>query len=317
VERIARIFTGAQIPDGADTVVPQELAEIVDGGQVRLASLARGSHIRPQGDIVAQGDLLGEVGDVVTPQHLSLLATAGVGAVDIFLAPRVALISTGAELIDVDATPRPGEVRDSNQTMLAALATQASLTISTRARVADSLPGTQKAIAQACDVSDIVVTSGGVSVGDHDHVARAITDLGGEILIHSVQMKPGKPILLARLRGRWIAGLPGNPVSALCGWRFFVQPLCERMAGAHGAFDEDGLRATLDNPVVNDDDRLLFLPARLFVVDGLARAATIAMRGSHDVAAIARANAFVMVDPRGKKAAGDIAQCFPLARPLA
>ncbi len=234
----ARIFTGAMLPAGSDTVVQQEVAEVRPDGRVVLPALPVGTNVRPRGEVFVVGSRVAAVGELVTPGRVGLLAAAGAARLTVIPRPRVAVVLTGNELVGVGSRPRPGQIRDSNGAMLAALAAEAGLAVTAMDTVGDELEATSAALARAAAGADLVVTTGGVSVGDRDLVPAAIGRLGGETVLHKVAMQPGKPILVARLGDAWLVGLPGNPVSALVGWRMFVRPLAEALAGDGAAFAE-------------------------------------------------------------------------------
>lgn len=174
----ARIFTGAVVPLGADTVVPQEEAEVLTDGLVRLTRLPQGSNVRRRGEIFTTGVVLGEAGEHLSPARLAVLAAGGVVTVKVIPRPRVAVLVTGAELVDSGTLPGPGQVRDSNGPLLAALAEEAKLEVSAE-HVGDELAVLCGRLEAAASKTDLVVTSGGVSVGDFDLVPRAIEELGG------------------------------------------------------------------------------------------------------------------------------------------
>jgi molybdopterin molybdotransferase len=149
-------------------------------------------------------------------------------------------------------------------------------------------------------------------VGDFDLVPRAVVALGGEIVFHEVAIQPGKPILVARLGTAWVAGLPGNPVSVLVGWRMFARPLAEALAGDAAAFAEAPVRVTLVEGAHNRGERAQLLPARLELSGGAPAAHVLNWKGSHDILAAAPADALVLLPPGAVLAAGDAAVAFPL-----
>jgi molybdopterin molybdotransferase len=307
----ARIFTGAMLPAGADTVVPQEEAEVRPGGAVRLAALARGANVRRRGEVLARGQAVAEICDIVSPPRVGVLAAAGVSRVAIVPRPRMALLLTGAELVASDTTPGPGQVRDSNRPVLLALAREAGLRVTRVVQVSDELPALREALAAAAARADLVLTSGGVSVGDFDLVPDAVRELGGEVVLHKVLIQPGKPVLVARLGGAWLVGLPGNPVSVLACWRLFARPLAEALAGDRSAFAERPVPAALLAPAHNPGERLQLRPARLEVGDRLG-ARVLSWKGSHDLVAAAPANLLVRLGPGASLPAGAEVGCYPL-----
>ncbi|MFN2258647.1 MAG: molybdopterin molybdotransferase MoeA, partial [Parasphingopyxis sp.] len=212
----ARIFTGAALPAGADTILVQEEAQR-DGDTLRLAGDGppeRRAHIRPAGEDFAAGDTLLAAGAHLTPARIGLLIAAGHGSLPVRRHVRVALISTGNELRLAGEELGPGAIPASNGPMLAALLAGGPVDVHDRGIVGDDLTMLRRTLADAADAADIVVTIGGVSVGDHDLVRPALAEAGAEIDFWRIAMKPGKPLMAGRLAGAVVLGLPGNPVSA-------------------------------------------------------------------------------------------------------
>jgi molybdopterin molybdotransferase len=196
--------------------------------------------------------------------------------------------------------------------MLSAFARDAHLGVAYTAHATDDLDAVVNALDRALDEADVVVTAGGVSVGDYDLIPGALSSLGGETLFHGVDIKPGKPILVGRVRDAWFIGLPGNPVACLVEWRLFIRPLAEALAGDPRAFVEPHLRATLDAPLRNHGSRTLLHPCRLSRRDGGMRAEIRAWKGSHDVAGTASANALLRIEPDADLEAGAAAPVYAL-----
>jgi molybdopterin molybdotransferase len=226
-----RIFTGAPLPDGADTVVVQE--EVArDGPLARLTGegpRALGAHIRAIGQDFASGDMLITAGTRLTPPHLGLAAAAGHGKLTVIRRPRVTLIATGDELVPPGADPGPGQIVSSNPAMLAAVLRWAGADVDDPGLIKDD----RAALANALLASDgdLILTIGGASVGDHDLVVPVLRDLGAELDFWKIALRPGKPLLAGRLGERKLIGLPGNPVSAFVTALLFAVPLVARLAG--------------------------------------------------------------------------------------
>lgn len=237
----ARIFTGAPIPAGADTVVPQEVCA-VEGDRLRLASAPRlGDHIRPRGNDLAKGDLVLATGTRLDPRHLGLLAATGRVAVKVYRPLRVAILTTGDELAEPGDARRTGQIYNSNRPMLAALLQgQGCVLIDLGidsgidlARVPDTAEATRTALREAARAADLVVSTGGVSVGEEDHVKAAVEAIG-HLDLWRVRMKPGKPVAFGQVDGAYFVGLPGNPVSAWVTAHLFLLPLLRRLQGRAG-----------------------------------------------------------------------------------
>jgi len=310
--RVARIFTGAVIPQGADTVIPQEQAEVQADGKVRFGPVERGSFIRRKGELCSAGTALATEGDLLTPQLISLLGSAGAFKIRVTPRPRVAVLSTGSELVSIETRPGPGKIRDSNGVMLTTLVRAAGFEVTFTARVADSRSALRDAFTQAMDRADLLISSGGVSVGDHDLVPEVLTDLGAEILFHKLSIKPGKPALTCRLGKAWFVGLPGNPLSALVGWRMFGRALGNTLAGDRHALREQPEAAVLTEPTQNKGRRTIMALAQLTSGQKHSEVTVLDWKGSHDAVAAARANALAVLDVGVKYGPGDVLDCYRL-----
>ncbi len=229
----ARIFTGALLPEGADTVVMQENVT-ADGTTIRLTaepSPDKGRHVRHQGGDFAKGSIGLPAGSLLNPAALGEAVIAGYGELSVGSQPRVAVVSTGDELVAPGSATLPHQIPASNDVMLSAML--AGLTAETRSlsRVPDDMDILCQTLESAKDC-DIIVTIGGASVGDHDLVGPAFRKLGAEIDFYKIAMKPGKPVMAGKLGKTMILALPGNPASAFVAATLFLLPLVRFMAGA-------------------------------------------------------------------------------------
>ena len=230
-ERVAvRILTGAPIPVGLDTVVIQEDAEL-DGSQVTLPASPVDDNIRHAGEDVAAGDIAVRAGERLEAAELGLLAALGLTEIPVARAPRVALIATGDELVSAGQPLGPGQIVDSSAHMLAALIPGCG-GIATYLGIAKDDPTTMAAMFESAMDHDVVITTGGVSVGDRDHVRGALTAAGVELELWKVAMKPGKPFSFGMNGKVPVFGLPGNPVSTFVAFELFVRPALLAMQGA-------------------------------------------------------------------------------------
>jgi molybdopterin molybdotransferase len=232
----ARIFTGAMLPTGTDTIVIQENTQRVDDQlQITKPAIAQGEFVRRQGDFAKSGEVLLTKGTRLLPASIAVLAAAQYPQVQVYRRPRVAILSTGNELVQPGDTLAPGQIVDSNQYALTALIQQWGGEPVLLGNAPDNPLELAAMMQRAIDSADIVLSTGGVSVGDYDYVDRVLAELGGEIQITAVAVKPGKPLTVATFQrnGQQILyfGLPGNPVSALVScWRFIYLGL-QRVAG--------------------------------------------------------------------------------------
>lgn len=233
-----RIFTGAPLPAGADSVVMQEDTVRAADGSVQLQALPRtGAHVRPQASDLRHGSVALRAGTALGPGELGLLASQDYGSVSVFRAPRVAILCTGDELRELGEPPRPGSLINSNAHALRAAVQQCGAVPWVLPRAPDVLADVLASVRLGLQ-ADVLLTVGGVSVGDYDLVGRALLDAGAQVAFHKVAMKPGKPLMFASAGGVPIVGLPGNPVSALLGFEVFVRPALRCMQGHAALFPQ-------------------------------------------------------------------------------
>jgi molybdopterin molybdotransferase len=233
----ARIFTGAPMPEGADTVVIQEDCE-ADGGRVSLLEPARGkvragANIRRRGEDIAAGETVLQAGVLLGPQHLGLAASVGAAKLKVRPRLRVAVFASGDELVMPGEPLGPGQIYNSNRFMLAALLRRLGCELIDLGIVADDREATVTALAQGAAQADLVVASGGVSVGEEDHVRPAVEQLG-RLDLWRVAMRPGKPLAFGHIGDTPFVGSPGNPVSLFVTFCLFARPFIRRMQGVAG-----------------------------------------------------------------------------------
>lgn len=231
----ARIFTGGIVPAGADTIVIQEETQR-QGDRVQIFSAAQPrAFIREKGSYRRAGERLLGVGSAIHPTEIAVLAAVQRTEVQVYRQPRIAILSTGSELAPLDASLQPGQIVDSNQYALAALVRQMGAVPLCQGIVPDAPDALKAAIATATEQADMVISSGGVSVGEYDYVEQILIDLGAQLHIRSVAVKPGKPLTVATYSQKAVSrlyfGLPGNPVSALVSFWRFVAPAIRKLSG--------------------------------------------------------------------------------------
>lgn len=226
----ARIFTGAPMPRAADTVVMQEDVS-VDGERLTIpAGLKPGANRRRKGEDIESGKLLLKAGVRLGPAELALVAAGGMDRVPVRRRPRVAVLSTGDEIAPAGTPLQPGQVYDANAPMLVALLARLGVQAEYHGIVRDDFTATRDALANAAD-ADLIVTSGGASTGDEDHVRAAVAELGA-VHLWRLAVKPGRPLAFGHVRGKAFVGLPGNPVAVMACFLMFVRPLLDRLEGA-------------------------------------------------------------------------------------
>ena len=224
-------MTGAPIPPGADAVVMVEDSERLDLEKVRLtAAVTAGMSVRSVGDDVRRGDVVFAAGTVVTPAVLGVLASINARSVSAYPRARVAVMSTGDELVTDGSPLAPGQIRESNQTMLTPLLAAAGCEVQTFGVVPDDEATLERTLRQAIASADAVVTSGGVSMGDYD-VVKAVLGRIAEMRWMQVAIKPAKPFAFGTIDGVPVFGLPGNPVSSLVSFEMFARPALRQMMG--------------------------------------------------------------------------------------
>ena len=301
----ARLFTGSLLPRGADAVVMQEdtRAEAARPDDIFIVDSAKpGENIRRAGDDVRRGGTVAERGDALTPGRIALLAAVGVGEVSVGRRPVVGLLATGSELREVlDASGlAPGQIFESNRAALAPLITRVGGVPKIFPLVPDSLAATQSALADAFAVCDVVVTSGGVSVGEMDFVKAAFEQSGGALEFWKVAVRPGKPFVFGRRGEKFLFGLPGNPVSAFVTFLLLVRPALLRWQGAR----ETALVAhpsVLAEPLINRGDRRHFVRVRS---DAAGKVFSAGQQAAHALTSLAAANGLVDVPPATTLPAG-------------
>jgi len=231
----ARIFTGGEIPPGADTVVMQERVVAQDAQAHIPGDITLGDNVRRRGRDVGAGTPLLEEGTQLEAAALGHLAGQGITRVDVYRRPRVALLSTGDEIVDPGQPLAPGQIHNSNRPMLSRLLERFGAELVMREHVRDDFATTQRLLREAAEQADVIVTTGGVSVGEEDHVKHALESLG-QLDLWQLAMRPGKPLALGRIGQARLVGLPGNPVSCFVGAWVYLRPLmgalldCPRMA---------------------------------------------------------------------------------------
>jgi molybdopterin molybdotransferase len=299
-----RIFTGGVIPEGADAVVIQEDTVVEDGGITITEAAIRGRHIRPAGVDFRKGDVLLASGTRLTDRDLSLAAGMNYPELAVRRRPRVAILATGDELVMPGATPGPGQIVYSNGYALRALARAEGAETIDLGIAADTVEATTQGIRRARDSgADILITTGGASVGDHDLVKRSLEAEGVTMAFWRIAMRPGKPMMHGRLGAMRVIGLPGNPVSSyVCGFLFLV-PLIRVLSG-RSDIHHRGETALLGRDVAANDLREDYLRARLEVRgDGALIATPVDHQDSSLLGNLAAARALVIRPPFAPKAA--------------
>ena len=310
-ETCMKLYTGSPIPDGADAVIMQEDCRSTSGDGATILCNERvkpWENIRLKGEDVRKGDVVFTAGARITAGSIGLLAASGYDRVEVGRRPRVGLLATGSELTEPPSGLKPGKIYESNRAMLDSLVVRVNAEPTPYPIVPDSLDDTVAALEMAFAENDVVVTSGAVSVGDHDHVKPAIELLGGSVDFWKIAIKPGKPFVLGQVRGKPVFGLPGNPVSALVTYLMMVRPALLNMQGARG-WRLAKRPGRLVDEMINRGDRRHF--ARVTIDDqGLVRSA--GGQRSHMLGSLAKANGLVDLPPKSRLAKGERIEVIPI-----
>jgi molybdopterin molybdotransferase len=307
-----RIFTGAPVPDGADAIVIQENAER-DGAKVIVREVTvETAHIRTTGFDFRQGDELLAAGRRLGPREISLAAAMGHGQVSVRRRPRIAILSTGDELVEPGSPLGPGQIIASNHLGIAALAEAAGAETEQLGIARDTQADLDRHIARA-QGADILVTSGGASVGDHDLVAPVLEAHGMTLAFWKIAMRPGKPLMFGRLGPLRVLGLPGNPVSSLVCSRLFLLPLIRTLLGQPAAA-EDLAQARLSGPLEANGPRQHYMRAvAKSGSDGLPLVAPVRSQDSFLLSPLAEANCLIVRPPYAPAVpAGGLVPILPL-----
>ncbi len=228
-----RIMTGALIPDGADAVIMQEQAEIGDTGKVRIDADHRvGENIRQAGEDIKQGEIVIEAGARLSPADLGVLASLGLGQLQVKRKPVVAFFSTGDELVPVGTPLEPGKIYDSNRYSLYGMLSGMAVDIIDLGVVRDDLDSMREVLTKASTRADLIISTGGVSVGEADFIKPALADLG-TTEFWKIAIKPGRPLTFGQIDASIFMGLPGNPVAVMVTFSQFVVPAIQALAGAN------------------------------------------------------------------------------------
>ena len=300
-----RIMTGAPVPKGADAVQQVELTcEIDDGAVVEiLEPVEAGRSIVKRAAEIQAGETVLHAGEDINAATIATLASFGYAQVKVGRWPRVAVMATGSELVDVDRKPGLDQIRDSNNYTIAAYAKLAGATIQRWPLAGDDTAELMQRIKQAAETADVLITSGGVSMGVYDFMKPALKELGAEIFFERVALRPGKPTVFARLGNTLIFGLPGNPVSVAATFNLFARAALRKMQGAKqpGLIEET---AVLARAVKGSADRESYLPAILRTNEkGTLLIEPLKWGGSSDFVGFALATALIIV-PAGAKTIG-------------
>jgi len=259
LNQCARIMTGAVVPKGADFVLMKEYAELISSNKIHCTKETSKANICYKGEDVKKGDLVLKIGMLLAPSHIAILASVGKYNPLVYKMPLVAIISTGNELVEPNEIPKPEQIRNSNSYQLVSQLMKMGIPSDYLGIVEDNEQAVHDIMISALSKYDVIIVSGGVSVGDYDFVPAVLNQLGADIIVHGMKVKPGKHLLVARLSDKIIIGLPGNPVSSYVQFEVFVKQLIFKLMGSNQQpiilnlpIDEDYSR--------KKTDQLFFIP---------------------------------------------------------
>ena len=289
-----QIATGAPLPPGADTTVMKEDTEL-EASHVRFfQGIPKTENIRYYGEDIAEGQTVIGTGTVIGPAQLAVLATFGFAEVPVRRVPKISIISTGSELVDVEQTPQAGQIRESNRYMLAGMVKQESCELVKMSMVPD-IPKILKQEFEEALQSDVALISGGMSVGDKDFAKPLLKEIGVEQIFWNIKFKPGKPLFFGRRGKTLVFGLPGNPASSYVLFEEFVRPTLRQMMGRR-ILEEGMVKARLVEAILKTHKRLHFIRGQLYEKNGEYHVRPLDFQGSHSIGSLVESNALIRVE---------------------
>lgn len=296
----ARIMTGAQVPEGADAVVMIEATEIKEDGTVTLVGFKRpialGSNVTPIGLEISEGDLLIKQGTLLSAGEISVLATFGVHEVPVYRKPRVAIFATGTELLDVDEELQPGKIRNSNSFMLVSQVKQAGGEPYLLGAIVDDIELARQKLQEALQNYDVIITTGGVSVGDYDIMGDLVRQDDVEMLFNKVMMRPGSVTTTAVIHDKLLFALSGNPGACFVGFELFVRPTLRMMQGSDAPYLEKWT-ATLGEDYTKVNNFTRYVRGKSRISDGKVYASAAKVDESSVMVTIKDSDCLIIVPP--------------------
>ncbi len=290
-----RIMTGAPLPQGADAVQPVERTESAGDSVVRiLETVEPGDNIAPQGSEVRKGDVVLEQGRKVGAGEIGVLATFGRTRVEVYEPPRAGIVSTGDEVVEIDQVPEFGQIRNSNTYMLRAQCRDLGVEAEILARAPDD-PEKIRAVLRLGLKKDLLILSGGVSMGEYDFIPRILAEEGVKTIFYKTAIRPGKPVLAGRREACLVFGLPGNPVSSFVTFELLVRPAIRKWMGFSG-HSLARVQAELMEPVTQKPGRRFYKPACTVRSEGALKVRPIETKGSADLVGFSRANSLLIIE---------------------
>ncbi len=307
-----KIMTGAPLPDGCDTVVPIEDV-LNDGEWIQFtAKVKAGQHVRKRGEDIQRGNVVIPAGSLLRPQEIGMLSAMGMTTPAVYRRARVAILATGDELLEPGSAPSPGKIINSNSYSMAAQVLDAGGDPVLLGIAPDTLEATCDKISAGLN-ADMLVITGGVSVGDRDFVKEAIETLGGSVTFWKVNVKPGKPLAFAMLQGKPVFALAGNPVGAMVAFELFVRPSILKSMGRRRLF-RPMVKAALEEPTANQGGRPHLVRGIVSVRDDRYHVSTTGNQSSGRLSSMIQGNGLIMLAPEVSHAAGEEVEVLLLDR---
>ena len=300
-----RINTGAKIPPGSDSVIPIEDCHDNKSSVEIIRVKGKNQNIRFEGKEFVKGSLLLEKGDLIHGRQVALVVSMGIPTIEVLIKPSMSVIVTGTELVDYGKKREDSQIYDINTPMLSSLIMECGGSLASVKRVPDKLDKTIDSIKNAAELSDLLIISGGVSVGPHDHVKEAAEVYGFKRIFWKVDQKPGKPFFFARKKDKLLFGLPGNPVSTYMGFFHYIRPVIATMCGKSG--ERKQIKMVLGQDYFVKGERKQFL--RLAITNGFAR--ILSQQDSHMLTSISEADGYIIADGNTQLEKGMTIDIFP------
>jgi len=290
-----RINTGAMLPEDVDTVIPiEDIMEKNDTITISKTTF-QGANIRYKGEEIVKGDIILKSGKRITIPVIALLSSVGIDNISVYKKPNIALIVTGSELVQNGDKPKAGQIRNSNFIMLKIAIDYAGGVLVFQKNTNDLLQDIKQAIYKASEKADIILVSGGVSVGPHDLVRQAAAENGFEQLFWKIKQKPGKPMYFAKKENQLLFGLPGNPVSSLNSFSYYIFPVIHNLRGLK--FKWNKIKGIMANDIINKSNRSTFYRVKIENNGETNIIKVLEKQGSHLMEYMSRANGFIIVKP--------------------
>ena len=289
-----QIATGAPLPKEADSVVMKEDIEVEDSKIRYTQSIQAKENVRYHGEDIPEGDTIIPAGTVIGPAQIATLATFGFSQVPVHQVPKISIVSTGSELIDVVGQPAEGQIRESNRFMLAGMVRQEYCEILKISMIPD-LPELLNEEFEEALKADVTLICGGMSIGEKDFARPILKELRVEEIFWKIKFKPGKPLFFGRRGKTWVFGLPGNPASSYVLFEEFVRPALRKMMGRR-VLEESMVKATLEIPITKTYNRLHFMRGLLHEENGEFLVRPLKFQGSHSIGSLVASNALIRVE---------------------